>query len=279
MNNPVIQILLATYNGENYIREQLDSLLSQTNMNWLLLIHDDGSTDSTMEIIRGYCNAHPERIFLLEDDIHFGNSKDNFSHLLTASTAEYVMFCDQDDIWLSDKIEKTFGLMQDLVNDNKELPILVHSDLEVVDVTLTPIAPSMFAYQGLSKSINGLLQILVKNSVTGCTMMINRKAIDVSLPIPSSAIMHDWWIAANVVKYQGVIGFVDKALIKYRQHNSNSVGAKKNTLYRFVLRCISYACHNDVRIKVYNQAKAINPKLNRFYFFGEKIKMAVKSFF
>jgi|TARA_R110001583_G_scaffold152131_1_gene303930 glycosyltransferase involved in cell wall biosynthesis len=279
MSNQVIQILLATYNGSNYIREQLDSLLSQTNKNWLLLIHDDGSTDSTMEIIKVYCNIHPERIFLLEDDIHFGNSKDNFSHLLAASTAEYVMFCDQDDIWLSDKIEKTFGLMQDLVNDNKELPILVHSDLEVVDESLSSIAPSMFAYQGLSKSINGLLQILVKNSVTGCTMMINRKAIQVSLPMSSSAIMHDWWIAANVIKHHGIVGFVDKPLIQYRQHGSNSVGAKKNTLYQLVFRCVSYASHSEVRDKVYIQAKSIYPKLKKFYFFREKIKMAVKSFF
>lgn len=275
----MIQILLATYNGAKYLEAQLDSLLAQTCRRWTLIAHDDGSNDPTLDILRAYQLNHHDVIEILEDGLTFGNARDNFAHLLTASTAEYVMFCDQDDVWLPDKIEKTFHKMQALESLHPSFPVVVHTDLEVVDESLCSIAPSMFEYQGLDKSIKSLLQILAKNSVTGCTMMMNRQAITVSLPILPSAVMHDWWIAAMVIKHKGVVEFIDEPLIHYRQHSSNSVGAKKNSISYILKRVFNYFFNPDSLFKIWSQAKAIQPNLNLFSFFGKKIHITIKSLF
>lgn len=275
----MIQIVLATYNGASYLEAQLDSLLKQTNKKWTLLIHDDGSTDQTLAILLRYQRQHPELIEILSDELTFGNACDNFTHLLTASTADYVMFCDQDDVWLPQKIEKTFNRMRALECLHSSFPVVLHTDLAVVDESLGSISPSMFEYQGLSKSINGLAQILAKNSVTGCTMMVNRRAIEVSFPILPSAVMHDWWIAANVIKHHGIVEFIDEPLILYRQHGSNSVGAKKNTVSSIISRCFTYASHQEIRDKVWSQAKSIEPKLGQIYFFWKKFYFTIKNLF
>ncbi|MGO3738692.1 MAG: glycosyltransferase family 2 protein [Marinomonas foliarum] len=275
----MIQILLATYNGAKYLEAQLDSLLAQTCKRWTLIAHDDGSNDHTLDILRAYQLNYPDVIEILEDGLTFGNARDNFTHLLGASTAEYVMFCDQDDVWLPDKIEKTLHKMQASEGLHPSLPVVVHTDLEVVDESLCSIAPSMFEYQGLEKSIKSLLQILAKNSVTGCTMMMNRQAITVSLPILPSAVMHDWWIAAMVIKYQGVVEFIDELLIHYRQHSGNSVGAKKNSILKLMSRCLIYSFNRNILTKVWYQARAIQPNLNLYCFFGKKIHITIKSLF
>jgi hypothetical protein len=137
----------------------------------------------------------------------------------------------------------------------------------------------MFYYQGLSKSINELTQILDKNSVTGCTMKVNRKAIEVSFPILSLVVMHDWWIAANVIKHQGVVDFIDESLIQYRQHNSNSVGAKEKSFYHLVKRIYNYLFYPEAFLNVWYQTKSIEPNFNRFCFFWKKIHLTIKSLF
>lgn len=275
----MIQILLATYNGAKYLEAQLDSLLAQTCMRWTLIAHDDGSTDHTLDILHAYQGRYPDVINILEDGIAFGNPRDNFIHLLAASTAEYVMFCDQDDVWSPKKIEKTFNKMQALESLHPSLPIVLHTDLEVVDETLFSIAPSMFEYQGLDKSINSLLQILAKGSVTGCTMMLNRQAVAVSLPILPSAIMHDWWIAAMVIKHHGLVEFIDEPLIQYRQHGKNSVGAKKNSLIQIVRRAYNYIINPEALLESWNQARSIKPNLSIYVFFGVKIYILIKNLF
>lgn len=273
----MIQILLATYNGEKYLAELLDSLVSQTYQAWELLVHDDGSVDNTFDILLGYQENYSDRIKILDDGLVMGNARDNFAHLITLSTAKYVMFCDQDDVWLPDKIEKTFCKIQELERSYGNLPILVHTDLMIVDESLACVAPSMFEYQGLNKSTKRLLQVLAKNSVTGCTVMVNRQAILVSTPILSSAIMHDWWIAANVVKVGGLVEFIDESLIQYRQHSVNSVGAKKQSVVGFFCIVFSYIFDRKTRIKTWLQAKSIDPNLNYFIFYYEKFSITLKN--
>ncbi|MEP7729347.1 glycosyltransferase family 2 protein [Marinomonas primoryensis] len=273
----MIQILLATYNGEKYLANLLDSLVAQTYQYWELLIHDDGSVDKTFDVLLSYQERYSDRIKILDDGIVMGNARDNFAHLLTISTADYVMFCDQDDVWLPEKIEKTFHKMQELEHCHGSLPILVHTDLMVVDESLVCIASSMFDYQGLNKSTKGLLQVLAKNSVTGCTMMVNRQAILVSTPILPSAIMHDWWMAANVVKVGGVVEFVDEALIHYRQHSVNSVGAKKQSFIGFFGIVFRHIFDRKMRNRTWLQAKSIDPTLNYFIFYREKFSITLKN--
>ena len=108
-----IDILLATYNGEKHIKAQILSILAQDNENWNLIIHDDGSTDNTINIIKGFC-AIDNRINLIEDNIRFGNPANNFLHLLKKSTANYIMFCDQDDIWFDNKLSLMYSEIRNI---------------------------------------------------------------------------------------------------------------------------------------------------------------------
>jgi glycosyltransferase involved in cell wall biosynthesis len=223
----MIDILLATYNGRKYLREQIDSILAQSCQDWQLLIRDDGSDDDTLSIIKDYAIKYPVKIKLIEDNSGRLGVKLNFKRLLEHSTAEYLMFCDQDDVWLPQKIEATLNLMEATEEEYPNKPILVHTDLRVVDSQLKTIAKSMWRYQRTSPETgNNLNKVTLQNVATGCTIMINRKAKTISLPIPEEAVMHDWWIVINVAKH-GKIVYVPDQLVLYRQHPNNAVGAKK----------------------------------------------------
>jgi glycosyltransferase involved in cell wall biosynthesis len=105
----MIAIAMATYNGEKYLKEQIDSILEQSYNNWVLYIHDDNSQDNTVSIIKEYQLKYSNKIVFLDDDISFGNPQDNFSYIITKipESYEYYMFSDQDDFWLENKIEIT----------------------------------------------------------------------------------------------------------------------------------------------------------------------------
>jgi glycosyltransferase involved in cell wall biosynthesis len=241
-NKRSIDILLATYNGQKYLREQVDSILAQSNQDWQLLIRDDASDDDTLSIIKDYVAKYSDRVKLIEDDgCHLGASL-NFQRLLENSAAEYIMFSDQDDVWLPLKIEATLNLMKSTEKECPNKPILVHTDLIVVDSRLNTIAKSTWKYQGISPEIgNDPNKVIFQNVATGCTIMINRKAKTISLPIPKEAVMHDWWLAINVAKY-GKIVYVPDQLVLYRQHSNNLVGAKqapKITIWLFLSNLFS----------------------------------------
>ena len=139
----MIAILMATYNGSRYLREQIDSILSQTNDNWQLYIHDDGSTDSTMDIILEYCNKYIGKIVYLNDAQKHRGAAMSFMYLLKQVEADYYMFCDQDDVWLPNKVEQEFKSITEYSN---EKPILVFSDLYIVDEKLNVIEKSYWRY-------------------------------------------------------------------------------------------------------------------------------------
>ena len=250
----MIQILLATFNGEKYLPEQLDSLFSQTNQDWTLLAHDDGSSDKTVLILKRYQNEFPTRIELIEDGVKTGSPKNNFAHLMAHSEADYVMFCDQDDVWLREKIETTLKRMKETEMNHPNKPVLVHTDLVIVDADLDVISPSMFLYQKLMQAPN-INQLLVHNNVTGCTAMINRLALRISMPVPAEAVMHDWWLALRVITQDGHISLIRQPTVLYRQHESNSVGSKKiNLRYYFNVRK-NAKFHGDALRRVFRQAK------------------------
>jgi len=255
----MIDILLATYNGWKYLREQIDSILAQSCQDWQLLIRDDGSDDDTLSIIKDYVGRYPDRIKLVEDNNgHLGTSL-NFQRLLENSVSEYIMFSDQDDVWLPQKIEATLNLMEATEEEYPNKPILVHTDLRVVDSQLKTIAKSMWQYQGTSPETgNDLNKVVLQNVVTGCTIMINRKAKAVSLPIPKEAVMHDWWIAISVAKH-GKIVYVSDQLVLHRQHPNNTVGAKK-TLRQDIMGFFKNLSSLKKRVmKHYSMVKKHNP--------------------
>ncbi len=219
-----IAILLATYNGEKYLAEQLDSLLNQSFQNWCLYVHDDGSKDKTVSILQEYAARYPDKIILI-DAPSTGGAKNNFLFLLNVVDAPYFMFCDQDDIWLPEKIEKTYRWMKAVEQDK---PALVFTDLRVVDQDGKVIAPRMSEYQKLNMKKSRAEDFLAENVVTGCTVMINRQLADLARRAtdPSKIIMHDWWMAIVAARF-GVISCLDEPLILYRQHGINNIGAKK----------------------------------------------------
>jgi len=221
-----IEVLLSTYNGEKYLGEFLDSLLSQTHDDFKVLVRDDGSSDDTIPIIEHYKEKFAGRMIQVsEPDENVGPSR-SFSSLMMASTADYVLFADQDDVWLPNKIQLLYVEMQEQESKHPDAPILVQCDLEVVDEKLNCIAPSFWEFQGLNPTRNRLADIVMQNTVTGCAVMLNRKLVTRVKGVPESAIMHDWWIALVAAAF-GYIVSVPVSLIRYRQHGLNSVGAKK----------------------------------------------------
>ncbi len=234
MKNPVVDILLPTYNGERFVRAQIESILSQTYQNWRLLIRDDGSSDGTMDILRSYLGGYPDRMTLVEDGRDHLGACQSFAALLSHSTSDYVAFCDQDDVWFPEKMELTLNRMIRL-EQAYDKPVLVHTDIKVVDKNLCLLSDSFWKYQRVNPGRKNLNHVLIQNNVTGCAMMINRKLKDISLPIPQEAIMYDWWIALAASAF-GVFDYIDTPTMLYRQHSRSDTGAKKYTPWYFLSR-------------------------------------------
>ncbi len=219
-----LQILMATHNGVLYLKEQLDSLFAQSHRNFELIVSDDASTDGTLELLKEY------PITLLSHKTPLG-CKANFSHLLNYSSASYVAFSDQDDIWHPEKIAVTLKAIKQAEAQNPPgTPILVHTDLKVVSNSLEPLSTSFWTFAGLDPfHYSAFSSLLVQNCVTGCTLMINRPLADLVSQIPPEAKMHDWWIALTAAAF-GKIVALPLQTISYRQHASNTLGAKRGGL-------------------------------------------------
>jgi len=232
-----IDILLATYNGEKYLAEQLDSILNQSYQDFMILIHDDNSTDGTIGIINKYQRNYPEKIKYLDDNISTGSAKNNFEFLLNESRAQYIMFSDQDDFWLPNKIELSIEKMINTENSNKNTPVLIYSDLCIVDENLNIIHNSMFDLNFQEYKKNSLYKLMLGNYITGNTILINSISKKHILPIPDDAIMHDWWIGLNIMKV-GIIDSIDNQLTLYRQHEYNVCGVniKKEGFIRKIFK-------------------------------------------
>lgn len=231
MKTETVTILMATYNGESYLLEQLESLQQQEYKNWKLVIGDDGSTDRTLEIISQFQENCHNPIEIIKNEPPTGSAKANFMQLLKKADTPYILFCDQDDIWEPHKIRVTLECMKRL-EKQPDIPILVHSDLAVLgDKGI--LSESFFDYQNLPTNME-ISSLMIQNCVTGCTVMINRCLQERMLQVKDygKIIMHDYWAALIAVVY-GKVGFVKEHTMYYRQHQNNSVGAKasKNPLY------------------------------------------------
>ena len=221
----MIDILVAVYNGEKYLKEQLTSILNQTYKEFNIIIRDDGSTDSSLDIIKEFNQLYPEKVTFVED-VPSGSAKNNFFELMNYAKSDHIMFCDQDDIWFENKIEVTLKKMQATENTyGKDVPILCHTDLTVVDKNLNTINPSFFKMQKFDITKTTLNRALVQNIVTGCTMMINKALLDLAKGTNSEdIIMHDWWLFLIASAF-GRVEVVTTPTILYRQHEENQVGA------------------------------------------------------
>lgn len=238
--NPKIAILLSTYNGEKFLADQVNSILWQSYSNFVIVIRDDGSTDSTPDLILGFLEAHPDKFHIVPSCGNNLGPSSSFSFLIEYVLENksklhlqdaYIMFCDQDDIWLIDKIQKQKDaiLSAEYAAEGTVLPVLVHSDLQVVSQKNQPIAESLVNYQGLEIERNGFTNLVISNLVTGCTVMINEALARKATPVSKHAIMHDWWLALAASAF-GEIVFLARPLVRYRQHESNAIGAKEFTV-------------------------------------------------
>lgn len=251
---PAVDVLLASYNGKRFIAEQIDSILRQTYQNFKLIIRDDGSTDATVSIIDALCAAHPARVFRIRDTMANLGAAGNFAALLAHSRAPYVMFSDQDDIWFPDKIEATLALMQREEHVESEaagVPVLIYTDVVVVDVAGHELAPSYFSYTGIEPARTAFPALFLQNTVIGCTAMANRALLDQALPIPGGVAMHDWWLAL-IAAGRGRIAMLDRPTLLYRQHGANEVGA-----WRYGLRNILQLSPQRLRIARRNYRAAV----------------------
>jgi glycosyltransferase involved in cell wall biosynthesis len=226
--NGVIDILLATCNGALYLPEQLDSILAQTCRGWRLLVRDDGSLDGTREILENYRSRHPDVIMIIPNEGQNLGACGNFSWLLEQADASYVMFCDQDDVWLPDKIETTLAAMKELERQHGAAkPLLIHTDLMVVDERLNRLGDSLWLFQCTRpQRLTKLSRVLMQNFATGCTVMINRTLRDLAVPVPAEALMYDWWLALVATAF-GRVAAVERPTVLYRQHGRNDIGAAR----------------------------------------------------
>ncbi|MCK5880004.1 MAG: glycosyltransferase family 2 protein [Holophagae bacterium] len=227
-NEYQVEILLSTYNGSAFLDDLLSSLEKQTSQNWHLLYRDDGSADGTVEILNSWSNRNPGRAVRVQDAEGHVGAAGSFGVLLKSSAATYLMFCDQDDYWFPNKVELTMKKMREAeVRFGREIPILVHTDMEVVDISLNLIAHSFWHHSGLKPALaTRLSRILLQNSISGCTVMINRALCDRGIPVPAGAVMHDWWLALIAAAFGQTI-FITHSTVQYRQHPENRIGSRK----------------------------------------------------
>lgn len=237
----MVYILLCTYNGERYLGEQLESLVHQTYKDIRIILSDDGSTDGTGEIIRKYTQEYPDKIHTITLlQLHLGACK-HFLCLINEvaefmSEDDEVMLCDQDDVWLPEKVMKTLAEMERMRSlYGKTTPLLVHADAKLVDESLQEIAPSFCDYMRIPQGNYRFHHLIMENSVTGASAMINNPLVELLSTVPEHAVMHDHWMALVAAEF-GRISFLDQPLYLYRQHGTNVLGAHKGGIQEEVAK-------------------------------------------
>jgi len=209
-----VDILLAAYNGEKYIESQILSIVSQTYQNWNLIIHDDGSSDYTVEIVKKWANID-HRIILIEDGFIFRNPAQNFLHLLHHSKSELIMFCDQDDIWFDNKVQK---MVDGILMKNNDIPQVLYSNSYVwkEDDGICGMATLCFP-----KRIEHFL--FLNAGVQGCVAIFNTKMRELLKSWNGDCAMHDHLLQLFGLTF-GEVDYIDIPLMLYRNHNTNLTG-------------------------------------------------------
>ncbi len=199
----MISVCIATYNGENFIREQLDSIIKQLGEKDEIIISDDGSTDRTIEIIESY-NDKRIRIF----KSNYKNVIFNFENAINKARGDIIFLADQDDIWYDNKVQI---LLKEIENCD-----LVFSNVSIFKDDKKIHAP---LYK-IDKNCNGFVRNFIKNNCIGATMVFRKKVLKIVLPFPKQIPMHDMWIFF-LISIRGKTKYYNRPLIYYRRHENN----------------------------------------------------------
>ena len=215
-----VNILMSTYNGQQFLAEQIRSIQDQSYTDWTLFIRDDGSSDNTKEILKDF-ERQDSRIHLIDSDKsdNLGVIK-SFHKLVNHDRADYYFFSDQDDVWLPNKLELSLKEAQNYLAD---LPLMVYMDLKVVNQDLEIMTESMVKSQSHHANTE-LVQELTENTVTGGVAMINH-ALAEMWQETDDILMHDWYLALLASAFGNLV-FIDQPGELYRQHSDNVLGAR-----------------------------------------------------
>lgn len=221
----LVSIVLSTYNGEKYLREQLDSILTGTYQNIRIEISDDCSGDNTLEIVKEYQEKYPEQIYIHQNEKNLGYTM-NFLSAIERSVGDYIMLCDQDDIWNPDKVEKTLAKMKESEKNLKGKPVLVFTDAWLYDEKQKGNPMPLFHKSShLNTKKVDISHLLIENKCIGCTTMVNKEIKNYISKLPDSdeIRVHDWWLALICSLFGGIF-YLDEPTLKYRQHGGNMIG-------------------------------------------------------
>lgn len=266
----MISVFVAAYNGEKYIRQQLESIAFQ-NMDGVeeeleIIISDDCSNDGTLKVLQEFQREISKEtqkrvsVKITEHQKPSGSAQGNFFRMFREwdRKSSYIMLSDQDDVWMEDKVKKLYIKMKALEEAHgTHTPILLHTDAQVTDESLNVLHKSLFAFQNISPERNRLNQLLVQNNVTGGTVMMNRSLALLLTREPEICLMHDAWIAL-VASAFGVTGWVAEPLSKYRQHGNNTLGAESaSSLAPMVKRLRDKSASRENYRRMFGQAACL----------------------
>ncbi|EAI4070941.1 glycosyltransferase family 2 protein [Campylobacter jejuni] len=295
--NDNIAIILATYNGEKYLEEQIKSILNQTYKNIKIYIGDDNSKDSTMNIIKSYKSLYPDKITYYQNEVNIGFIK-NFEKLLQITKEDYIALSDQDDIWLPNKLEEQIKAIKEM-EKRDNLPIMCHSNLIMIDENQKIICNSFFSFKKYKLKLEkDLGHILGPCGVMGNTMMINKIFKEKILPFPKNIDFHDYYIAI-ICELFGKRITLYKSFVLYRIHQNNasnsklSIKKKKNMTLPYLERNLDWLNNikqdikaNDLSVIDKFQCYIQNPKkinhyleLIRYNLIKRSITYRIKLFF
>lgn len=229
-----VDIALATYNGEKYIEILLDSIFHQTYQNFIVHVCDDGSRDATIEICKNHSLYTQGKLIIHEFEGGNGAYR-NFMRALNHCKSEYIALCDQDDFWLPVKLERMINKIKEIEVDG--LPVLIFSDLQLVDSNLKNLGKTFFEITQKSINCSLPMDFIFSNHIPGCCMLFNKNLKEAFMPMPESFFFHDWWIALSA-SFFGKVICIKEPLILYRQHSNNTVGIqtmKKKSIFGQIL--------------------------------------------
>ncbi|KKF42412.1 hypothetical protein AF63_05115 [Streptococcus uberis Ab71] len=278
----MIDIIMGTYNGEEFINDQIHSILENSYKDIKLIIRDDGSRDNTENVINNFLKQYPDKIILISDNQKGLGAKGNFFELLKYVKSDYVMFCDQDDYWFPEKIEKAFVKISNLEKEfGANTPIVVGSKVCITDSLLNPIEKQ---YMQIKKNKLSLNYLLVENQFPGCTLIFNKATLNLMRLIDSSKIeMHDW-VCILLAKTYGVLDYIDEPLMYYRQHSTNVSGAANKTSVKYALKkakdiykICPYKLLYDQAYQLLKLNDANNGKINNYNIYLIKTFISMKN--